>query len=85
MNSVLQRPDVSFQFVSDEFDGRTRDANSDVRPRHARLLTLSKAIVENADSRIWLGLHWREDARGGVTTGTNVAAEVYSRAYRPIS
>jgi hypothetical protein len=49
--------------VSNEFKGN-RDTAGDVRPRIAHTLTFDKAIKENADSRIWLGVRWRVDADG---------------------
>ncbi|MEQ1661768.1 MAG: vanadium-dependent haloperoxidase [Thiobacillus sp.] len=53
-----------FTFVSDEFDGVNQDPRGDIRVRHARELTLAKAIVENALSRVYLGVHWRFDGLG---------------------
>jgi vanadium chloroperoxidase len=51
-------------FVSDEFNGGNRDNNGTVRPRHARLFPggLWDMIIENATSRIFLGVHWIFDA-----------------------
>ncbi|MEN3274511.1 MAG: hypothetical protein V7631_301 [Massilia sp.] len=45
---------VPFTFVSDEFDGITRDNDGRVRPRLPRsFATLSQAEEENGQSRIW--------------------------------
>lgn len=66
-------PDLlTFDFVSDEFDGRAVDPDGSVRVRHGRQLTLAQAIHENALSRIYLGLHWRMDAVEGVRLGCDV-------------
>lgn len=55
--------DVSFDFVSDEFDGRNRDAAT-MQPRDHLTLgheTLWQAIVDNSLSRVYLGVHWQFD------------------------
>jgi membrane-associated phospholipid phosphatase len=51
-------------FVSDEFNGGNRDNDGTVRPRHTRFFPggLWQAIVENALSRVLLGVHWIFDA-----------------------
>lgn len=50
--------------ISDEFNGQSRDNQGTVRPRHARDFTkgLWAMILENAVSRIFLGVHWIFDA-----------------------
>lgn len=58
--------DITFTFVSDEFNGANKDPNGDVRVHHLRVLTLRDAIVENALSRVYLGVHWRFDGLGAV-------------------
>jgi len=56
----------SFTFVSDEFNGITRDNDGRVRPRLPRSFSsLSQAEAENAQSRIYLGVHWQFDVSGG--------------------
>src|SRR5262249_9356234 len=75
--------DISFTFVSDEFNGITRDANGEVRPLVARTFdSLTEAKVENAQSRIYLGIHWRFDADEGIRTGDQVAAYVFETFLR---
>jgi vanadium chloroperoxidase len=60
-------------FVSDEFNGMNQDNLRTVRPRHVRSFDLvntdkpssgglGKMIIENARSRIYLGVHWIFDA-----------------------
>lgn len=51
-------------FVSDEFNGGNRDNNGTVRPRHTRFFPggLWEMIIENATSRVLLGVHWIFDA-----------------------
>ncbi|MEA5389723.1 hypothetical protein VB738_00485 [Cyanobium gracile UHCC 0139] len=65
--------DVRFDFVSDEFDGRHRDPRNR-RPRD--LLTLSydslwQAMVDNAVSRAYLGVHWQFDGITSRRPGTD--------------
>jgi len=51
-------------FVSDEFNGGNRDNDGTVRPRHTRFFPdgLWQMIIENATSRVLLGVHWIFDA-----------------------
>lgn len=51
-------------FVSDEFNGGNRDNDGTVRPRHTRPFPggLWQMIIENATSRVFLGVHWIFDA-----------------------
>ena len=55
-----------FYFVSDEFKGMNRDPNGDERVYHKRKFSLCEAIIENALSRVYLGVHWRFDGVGAV-------------------
>ena len=50
--------------VSDEFNGTNRDNDGTVRPRYAHFFPggLWEMIVENATSRVLLGVHWIFDA-----------------------
>ena len=57
---------VRFDFVSDEFNGTNKDPKGDIRVRHVRNFSLREAIVENALSRVYLGVHWRFDGLGAV-------------------
>jgi hypothetical protein len=78
-------PDNLFQnmsFVSDELNGRNRDNNGTVRPRHERefadgLLTM---IQENGLSRVYLGVHWIFDAFV-VQAGTQTNADLYRQDF----
>lgn len=59
--------DVSFDFVSDEFNGRNKDPKT-MQPREHLTLGLGslwEAIIDNSVSRVYLGVHWQFD---GVTT-----------------
>ena len=76
----------SFEFVSDELDGRALDTDGSVRTRHQRAITsYARAIFENAVSRDYLGVHWRFDGLprsaadniGGVPLGLAVGQQVH--------
>ncbi|MEB3312346.1 MAG: hypothetical protein VKJ02_19140 [Snowella sp.] len=57
---------VSFDFVSDEFNGRNKDPRT-MQPRERITLPYSslwQAIIDNSVSRVYLGVHWQFD---GVT------------------
>jgi vanadium chloroperoxidase len=84
-------------FVSDEFNGGNRDNQGTVRPRHVRNFDLvaskPEMIIENAVSRIYLGVHWIFDAfattggkpdfspdglkTGGVPLGLRIAEDIF--------
>lgn len=67
---------VSFSYVSEELDGVAVDGNGALRTRHnRRLKSFKQAIVENAVSRAYLGVHWRFDGTlGGYRKGSVVSA-----------
>jgi hypothetical protein len=67
---------VSFEMVSDEMDGITTDPDGSIRTLHRRPLTLTKAIKENLESRIFQGVHWRFDGDRGKTIGQKIAAKL---------
>lgn len=72
---------IAFTFVSDEFNGVTRDNNGLVRPVVERSFSsLSQAEKENAQSRIYLGIHWAFDATEGIAQGNRVADYVFKHA-----
>jgi PAP2 superfamily len=65
--------DIPFRFQSDEFNGVTRDDAGAVRPRRTRhYLNLTQAEMENHDSRIYLGVHWRFDQHQGLIHGRSI-------------
>jgi hypothetical protein len=75
---------IPFTFVSDEFNGVTRDNQGNVRPVTSRSFsTLSQAEQENAQSRIYLGVHWSYDASQGIALGHNIAGWVFANAFTP--
>jgi PAP2 superfamily len=75
---------IAFTFVSDEFNGTTRDNNGNVRPLRPRSFSrLSQAEEENGQSRIYLGIHWAFDKTEALTQGERIADYVYFRTFRP--
>jgi hypothetical protein len=76
---------IAFTFVSDEFNGQTRDNNGNVRPYRPRSFsTLSQAEDENGQSRIYLGIHWAFDKTEGIALGRCVADYVFDHAFTPV-
>ena len=77
--------DIAFTFVSDEFDGVTKDHNGQVRPLLPRhFSSLSQAEEENGQSRIYLGIHWSFDKTEGIMQGRRVADYVFENVFQPI-
>jgi len=76
---------LGFTFVSDEFNGITRDNAGHVRPYIPRHFSrLSQAEEENGQSRIYLGIHWSFDKTEGIAQGRRVANYVYDHAFQPL-
>jgi hypothetical protein len=76
---------ISFTFVSDEFNGVTRDNDGKVRPLIARSFSsLSQAEEENGQSRIYLGIHWSFDKTEGIAQGRRVADHVFTHTFTPL-
>ncbi|MGB8805731.1 MAG: vanadium-dependent haloperoxidase, partial [Chthoniobacterales bacterium] len=77
---------IGFTFVSDEFNGVTKDSNGNVRPYMPRSFSsLSQAEEENGQSRIYLGIHWHFDKTAAISQGRHVADYVFDHAFRPVS
>ncbi|MDB5959672.1 MAG: hypothetical protein JWP59_966 [Massilia sp.] len=69
---------VRFTFVSDEYNGITRDNRGRVRPRlPRRYSSLSQAEEENGQSRIYLGVHWQFDKTAGMAMGRMIGDYVF--------
>ncbi len=76
---------IAFTFVSDEFNGQTRDNNGTLRPLVPRsFASLSQAEEENGQSRIYLGIHWAFDKTEGIAQGRQVADYVFKKAFAPL-
>lgn len=76
---------IAFSVVSDELNGETVGNDGTVRPYHPRSFdSLSQAEEENAQSRIYLGIHWEFDKTAGIAMGRRIADYVFDRAFQPI-
>jgi membrane-associated phospholipid phosphatase len=80
-------PDATpFTFVSDEFNGINKDIYGYVRPlTPAHFTSLSDAEYSNAQSRIYIGVHWQADADQGIAQGRRVAHQVLSTFALPLA
>jgi hypothetical protein len=77
---------IAFTFVSDEFNGVTKDNAGAARPLMPRsFANFSQAEEENGQSRIYLGIHWSFDKTQGIAQGRNVANYVFDHAFAPVS
>jgi hypothetical protein len=80
---------VKFTFTSDELNGKTIgvDANGNpyVRPLVPITFTsFSQAAYDNAESRIYLGIHWAFDRDQGLKSGKAVGDAVFALEAAPI-
>lgn len=76
---------IPFSFVSDEFNGITRDNRGNVRPWiRRRFSSLSQAEKENGQSRIYLGIHWAFDKTEGIAHGQLVGRYVFENAFQAL-
>ncbi|HWO00659.1 MAG TPA: phosphatase PAP2 family protein [Blastocatellia bacterium] len=76
---------IAFTFVSDEFNGVTKDNGGNIRPLIPRSFSsLSQAEEENGQSRIYLGIHWVFDKVQGIAQGRNVGHFVFKRVFQPL-
>ena len=86
MRRFFGTDNIAFTFVSDEFNGVTKDNAGNVRPYMPRSFSnLSQAEEENGQSRIYLGIHWHFDKTQAIAQGRNVANYVFDHAFTPVS
>jgi membrane-associated phospholipid phosphatase len=83
--SFYGRDALPFQLKSDELRGFTTDSAG----RHRRTVVrrfsrFSDASVENARSRIFLGIHWQFDADAGVDQGNLIADVAFASLLTPL-
>ncbi len=77
---------ITFSFMSDEFNGVTRDQDGSIRPIVSRTFTsFSQAAEENGQSRIYLGIHWSFDKVFGIQAGNSIADFIFGNLLRPRS
>ena len=71
-------------FISDEWNGVTKDQFNRVRPKVVRRFkSLNYIVAENAASRVFNGVHWRFDGTEGVRSGYGIANEIFDNILRP--
>ena len=85
LRKFFRKDDIQFTFVSDEYNGVTKDADGMVRPLKPRSFnSLSEAEEENGQSRIYLGIHWAFDKSEGIFQGQQVADYVFDHTFAPL-
>jgi len=86
LRNFYQTDQIAFTFVSDEFNGVTRDNGGNVRALVTRSFSsLSQAEEENGQSRIYLGIHWSFDKTEAIALGRRVADYVFANAFLPVN
>jgi hypothetical protein len=71
--------------ISDEFNTITVDQNGNPRPLLPRTYNyFSQMAGENAQSRIYLGIHWEFDAVEGIRCGDHIGDYVYTHCMMPL-
>jgi membrane-associated phospholipid phosphatase len=80
-------PDATpFTFTSDEFNGQNYDIYGNLLPLHPlSYRSFTDAEYDNAESRIWIGVHWQFDADIGIQQGRQVADYVFANAFQPVT
>jgi membrane-associated phospholipid phosphatase len=77
---------TSFVFVSDEWNGVNKNVDGKTRPLIPyTFASLSEAESRNAESRVYLGVHWQFDSDQGIIEGNHVADWVWGHAFLPIA
>ena len=75
----------NFDFVSDEYNGETFGADGRARPfMKVHYATLEGAKWENAESRIFLGVHWQQDGDDGVALGNDIADRMFATTMKKL-
>jgi hypothetical protein len=71
--------------ISDEFNTITVDQHGHKRPLLPRTYNyFTQMAGENAQSRIYLGIHWRFDAIEGIRSGDGIADYIFTNALIPL-
>jgi hypothetical protein len=85
LRSFYRTDQIPFTFVSDEFNGVTKDNAGNARPLVPRSFSsLSEAEEENGQSRIYLGIHWTFDKTEGIAQGRRIAVYVLKNVFAPV-
>jgi hypothetical protein len=74
LRNFYRNDNIPFTFVSDEYNGVTKDNQGNARPYAPRsFANLSQAEEENGQSRMYLGIHWEFDKVEGIKQGRKIA------------
>jgi hypothetical protein len=74
LRNFYRNDNIAFTFVSDEYNGTTKDNQGNVRPYAPRsFANLTQAEEENGQSRMYLGIHWDFDKVEGIKQGRKIA------------
>ena len=77
--------ETPFTFVSDEWNGLNKDVSGNIRPlTPVSFKSFTQAEWQNAQSRLYMGIHWQFDAENGIAQGNQVADFVFQHAFRPV-
>lgn len=75
----------AFNFLSDEYNGLTYGNDGNLRPpRPQYFRSLDAAKWENAQSRIWLGVHWQVDGDDGIQLGEAVTKTILDQVLQEL-
>jgi hypothetical protein len=75
-----------FAAVSDEFNGQNFNDKGQLMPLiPVTFNSLTDAESDNAESRIWVGVHWQFDANMGVLAGNQTADFVMANAFQRVA
>jgi PAP2 superfamily len=92
LRKIVPGPNQSFTFLSDEFNGKNKDVynfirckDGDVSPKWCKPVpyTFDSAEMENAESRVYMGVHWEFDARDGIKMGNDIGSLVVGTVLVP--
>ncbi len=76
---------LPFSFISDEFNGQTLGPDGNPRPVVERFFeTLSEAEEENAQSRVYLGIHFSFDKSSSIRQGRSVGDYVFNNLHQEL-
>jgi Vanadium chloroperoxidase N-terminal domain len=79
------KDEITFTLNSDEFNGVNKDADGTVRPKRTRSFnSFTQALLENARSRIYLGIHYQFDAYEGADAGIKIANYIFNNFLKPL-
>lgn len=70
-------------FVIDKLNGETRDTNGAPSLKVPMDFTLNKAIQDNLESSVFLGVHWCFDGTVGARSEEQIAQEVFRMVATP--